>query len=130
MWNKKTTQNTEELVAEEKEPKLKVYRFEVGDILVKDISLFNPGVDTGQSKKFTNSAFLIRHEKGDLIWDTGLPDALADVHEGNDSEAFLMKMPKTMASQMEEIGVSPEDIEYLAISHLHGDHTGNANLFT
>ncbi len=48
------------------EPKLKVYRFAVGDILVKDISLFNPGTDEGQSKKFTNSAYVIRHEKGDL----------------------------------------------------------------
>lgn len=125
--NKKTA---EETANETKEPTLKLYIFDVGDILVKDISLFNPGVDEGQSKKLTNSAYLIRHKKGDLIWDTGLPDALAANPEGNDSEAFLMKMPVTLRSQLAEIGVSPEEIEYLALSHLHGDHIGNANLFT
>lgn len=115
---------------EVKEPTVKVYAFTVGDILVKDISLFNPGVDTGQTKKFTNSAYLIRHEKGDLMWDSGLPDMLAGAPEGNDSPGFLMKMPKTLSSQLAEINVTPEEIEYFAISHLHGDHTGNANMFT
>ena len=126
---KSTKKETKEVVQKPTEPKLKVYRFVVGDILVKDISLFNPGTDEGQSKRFTNSAYLIRHEKGDLIWDTGLPDALAELPDGNDSEAFLMKMPITMSSQLAEIGVKPEEVEYLALSHLHGDHTGNANLF-
>jgi len=112
------------------EPKLKVYRFVVGDILVKNIGLFNPGTDEGQTKQFTNSAYLIRHDKGDLIWDTGLPDALAALPEGNDTEAFLMKMPKTLSGQLAEIGVSPKEVEYIALSHLHGDHTGNVNLFT
>ncbi|MEO9869062.1 N-acyl homoserine lactonase family protein [Ekhidna sp.] len=115
---------------ESSDPEIKLYVFEVGDILVKDISLFNPGVDTGQTKNFTNSAYLIRHPKGDLIWDTGLPDALAQAPDGNDSQAFLMKMPKTLSAQLEEINVSPTDIEFLAVSHLHGDHTGNMNLFT
>ncbi|MGB3468434.1 MAG: hypothetical protein WBA74_24325, partial [Cyclobacteriaceae bacterium] len=83
-------------------PNLKVYVFTVGDILVKDISLFNKGVDEGQQMKFTNSAYLIRHPKGDLLWDTGLADQLSEKPEGNDSEAFLMKMPKTLKSQLDE----------------------------
>lgn len=124
-----TTEKSEQEAAK-KEPLIKLYVFEVGDILVKDISLFNPGVDEGQNKRFTNSAYLIRHAKGDLIWDTGLSDALAKTPEGSDSEAFLMKMPKTLKSQLDEINVSPDEIEFLAISHLHGDHTSNANLFT
>ncbi len=39
-------------------------------------------------------------------------------------------MPKTLASQLGEIGVKPGDITRLALSHMHPDHTGNANLFT
>ena len=35
-----------------------------------------------------------------------------------------------MADQLNEIGVPPEDIEYLAVSHSHFDHAGNAALFT
>ena len=30
---------------------------------------------------------------------------------------------------MAEIGYAPEDIKYLAVSHLHADHTANANDF-
>jgi glyoxylase-like metal-dependent hydrolase (beta-lactamase superfamily II) len=36
---------------------------------------------------------------------------------------------KTLASQLAEIGVKPSDIRYLALSHSHGDHVGNVNLF-
>lgn len=113
-----------------KTPEIELYVFTVGDILVKDISLFNPGVDEGQSKRFTNTAYLIRHPKGDLMWDTGLPDGLNQNPDGADSQAFLMKMPITLSSQLQSIGISPEEIEYLGISHLHGDHIGNMNLFT
>uniref|UniRef100_UPI004047F7CD N-acyl homoserine lactonase family protein n=1 Tax=Roseivirga sp. TaxID=1964215 RepID=UPI004047F7CD len=121
------TSNTE--TAQVEKTDIQVYAFNVGDILVKDISLFNPGVDVGQPMQFSNTAYLIRHPKGDLIWDTGLPDGLNQMAEGNDSEAFLMKMPVTLASQMEAIGVAPSEVEFLAVSHLHGDHIGNVNMF-
>jgi glyoxylase-like metal-dependent hydrolase (beta-lactamase superfamily II) len=123
---KTSTTDVEEVV----KPAIQVYAFAVGDILVKDISLFNPGVDEGQTRQFTNTAYLIRHPKGDLIWDTGLPDGLNQMAEGNDSEGFLMKMPVTFASQLEAIGVAPTEVEFIAVSHLHGDHIGNANMFT
>lgn len=121
------TANTE--TEEAGKPDIQVYAFNVGDILVKDISLFNPGVDEGQTKQFSNTAYLIRHPKGDLIWDTGLPDGLNQMAEGNDSEGFLMKMPVTLSSQLEAIGVAPTEVEYIAVSHLHGDHIGNVNMF-
>ncbi len=37
---------------------------------------------------------------------------------------------KTLASQLAEIGVKPEDVTHIAFSHTHGDHVGNANYFT
>jgi glyoxylase-like metal-dependent hydrolase (beta-lactamase superfamily II) len=36
---------------------------------------------------------------------------------------------KTLASQLAEIGFNPSDATYLALSHMHYDHVGNANLF-
>lgn len=111
----------------EKAP-LKLYVFQVGEILLKDISVMNSG-ETG-AKLLTNSAYLIRHPKGDLIWDTGLADSLALLAEGLDSEAATIKVKHTLIGQLDALQISPSEVEYLAVSHLHPDHTGNANLFT
>jgi len=35
----------------------------------------------------------------------------------------------TMKSQFEDLGLSSKDVEFLALSHAHFDHTGNADLF-
>lgn len=110
------------------EETLKIYVFQVGEILLKDISALNSG-ETG-AKLLTNSAYLIRHPKGDLLWDTGFADSLALLPEGLDSEVATIKVQRTLISQLDELQISPAEVEYLAISHLHPDHTGNANLFT
>ena len=110
-------------------PPLTLHVFECGQVNVHDISLFSPGVDEGQPKELVGSCYLIQHEKGSMIWDTGLPDALA----GNKADAFggklTLSVGNTFASQLDAIGIKPDSIEYLGISHFHGDHTGNANLF-
>ena len=36
---------------------------------------------------------------------------------------------KTLAAQLTEIGVKPEDIAFVAVSHTHGDHVGNVDMF-
>ena len=40
-----------------------------------------------------------------------------------------MKRPKTLAGQLDELGVKPADIKAMAISHTHPDHIGNVELF-
>jgi glyoxylase-like metal-dependent hydrolase (beta-lactamase superfamily II) len=39
-------------------------------------------------------------------------------------------MRKPLAESLKEIGVAPTEIRHFAMSHAHGDHSGNANLFT
>lgn len=108
----------------------RLYAFDCGHIDVLDISVFHPGVGKDDHKALTDSCYLIVHPKGTLIWDTGLPDALAAVPEGKSLYGvFNMKVKHTLASQLQEIGVAPESITYLGISHMHGDHIGNASLF-
>lgn len=107
---------------------IKLYIFDVGEILIKDVSIFSSD-ETG-AKLLTNCSYLIRHPKGDLIWDTGFPDSLVALQDGLDSEAATISMKKTLAGQLQEIGMGPGDIEFLALSHLHPDHSGNSNLFT
>ena len=49
--------------------------------------------------------------------------------EGQKSNAGVWYNKKTLASQLAEIGVKPSDIRYLALSHSHGDHVGNVDMF-
>lgn len=110
---------------------LRLYVFQCGMIDVNDISVFHPGVGKGQKKRLTDSCYLIAHPKGTLIWDAGLPDDLVKLPEGKSvmEGLFTMRVTKTLADQLKEIGYAPESITYLGISHMHFDHTANANLF-
>jgi len=84
------------------------------------------------------AAYLVVHPRGTLMWDAGaLPDGELTA-EGtvtryrivlpNGNERFVTTSRK-LASQLAQTGYSPRDINYLALSHYHYDHTGNANLF-
>jgi glyoxylase-like metal-dependent hydrolase (beta-lactamase superfamily II) len=46
-----------------------------------------------------------------------------------DPRAIHWKRPKTLVSQLSELGVSPSNIKFVAVSHGHPDHIGNINLF-
>ncbi|MBL1431302.1 MAG: N-acyl homoserine lactonase family protein [Robiginitomaculum sp.] len=111
-------------------PEIKLYTMSCGVINISDISAFsNKGEFDGKKSVFSNSCYLIRHPDGDLMWDAGLPDALAQNPDGMQNGVFHVSVPKTLKSQLDEIGVAPDDIEYFAMSHSHFDHTGNANMF-
>lgn len=112
--------------------KIKLYAFDCGDTKVKDISIFSPGVDQGQTKDLVVSCYLIDHPQGLMVWDTGLSDDIAKNKDGLKVRggAFHLKVEKTFLSQLNELGVDPKKIRYLAFSHMHFDHTGNAKYFT
>ncbi|MGH7885771.1 MAG: N-acyl homoserine lactonase family protein [Thermodesulfobacteriota bacterium] len=110
----------------------KLYIMDCGYITANDLSIFSSeGLYKGETKELVDTCYLIEHEKGILLWDAGLSDSLAGkgpVEAGGG--AFTLEVKKTLASQLEEIGVKPEDVEYISFSHMHFDHTGNANYFT
>jgi N-acyl homoserine lactone hydrolase len=72
--------------------------------------------------------FLVIHPKGILLFDTGLSDRLVGrpLYENVDEGYGQIKF-NTLRGQLADIGVAPGDITYLAISHSHWDHVGNAN---
>jgi glyoxylase-like metal-dependent hydrolase (beta-lactamase superfamily II) len=111
----------------------RVYVFYCGESRTQDVSAnWSPGVDVGQPLEFSNNCYLIRHDKGLLLWDTGMSDAIADKPQGVSAAGGLLTLwvKRTLASQLGAIGVSAADVTHLAISHFHADHCGNANLFT
>lgn len=112
------------------DPKTKLYVFECGNIDTRDVSVFSPGVNEGQRKELTDSCYLIRHAKGDLIWDAGLEDSIGETGIEVFDGVFHMYVTHPLADQLAEINVDPAEIEWIGISHFHSDHTGNANLFS
>jgi glyoxylase-like metal-dependent hydrolase (beta-lactamase superfamily II) len=109
----------------------RMYVFNCGESRTTDVSRWSPGVNVGQPWEFSNNCYLIRHAKGLMLWDSGLSDAIAAMPDGLVAlgGALRMQMPKTLASQLAEVGVKTTDVTVIAFSHFHPDHAGNANLF-
>ncbi len=59
----------------------------------------------------------------------GVDKLMPDGQVPADPRAIFWRRPKTLASQLEALGVKPAEIKYLAISHAHPDHIGNVELF-
>ncbi|MCJ8297395.1 MAG: N-acyl homoserine lactonase family protein [Pseudomonadales bacterium] len=111
---------------------IKLYVLDCGTVQARDLSVFNPKIDQGVQMDMAVPCYLIKHpSKGTLVWDAGLSDAIASEENGVEfyEGAFNLSVKKTMLSQLQEIGVEPAQVTYFAPSHLHVDHSGNANYF-
>lgn len=112
---------------------IRLYTMDCGHLNFRDMSAFaDTGEYDGVSGEMAVPCFLIRHPDGDLLWDSGLGDTLAENEGGVVIEEFgvTMTVPVTLDSQLAQLELTTDDIDYLAMSHLHADHAGNANLFT
>jgi N-acyl homoserine lactone hydrolase len=110
----------------------KLYILNCGEGVAGDISRWSPGVNEGKSMGFVDNCYLIKHAQGWMLWDTGIPDAVAAMPDGlapSDPKAVLWHRPKTLAAQLDQLGVKPSDIQAMAVSHTHPDHIGNVEMF-
>ena len=110
----------------------RMYVINCGENHVKDVSLWTPGVNVEKPHVFGNHCYLVRHAQGWMLWDSGNADRIAALPNGlaNPRGTITAFMRKPLVESLKEIGVAPADIRHFAISHAHGDHSGNANLFT
>ncbi|MGX1323358.1 N-acyl homoserine lactone hydrolase [Bradyrhizobium sp. USDA 377] len=110
----------------------RLYVLNCGEGTAGDISRWTPGLNEGKTMDFVDSCYLVKHAKGWFLWDTGIADAVAAMPNGlapADPKAVTWRRPKTLAAQLEQLGVKPDDIKAMAVSHTHPDHTGNVELF-
>ncbi len=105
---------------------LLLWRLDCGTIQVKDLSLFSDTEDyRGRTMAMPASCYLIRHGTEYLLWDTGLPQSA----DGSSTEPLVPVLGRTLNSQLAIIGVRPEEIRRIGISHYHFDHMGQAAAF-
>jgi glyoxylase-like metal-dependent hydrolase (beta-lactamase superfamily II) len=77
--------------------------------------------------------FVIKHPKGNVLFDTGNNDRIIKdpSYWGASFEALKPVNTPDVAidTQLEKIGLKPDDIKYVVVSHLHLDHGGNVGKF-
>ena len=74
-----------------------------------------------------NSCYLIRHGDMLMIWDAGFPGEW--VGKPLSPETRSTSVPTSLVSQLARLGITPDRIDMVAVSHLHWDHLGQAASF-
>lgn len=107
---------------------MKLYTLDCGLTEFKDGDVFSDtGEYAGKPLALPSPCYLIRHGRDWMLWDTGVGDALAAKPGEKFGGRFSVR--RTLASQLEQLGLKPDDIHYVGLSHLHFDHAGNISLF-
>jgi len=110
---------------------LSLTRLDCGHADFKDMNGFfsdRPGVYPPGPGKVTDSCYLIRHGNQNMVWDTGLPAETKN--KPMNENGMVASIDRTLADQLGQLGVKPADVSVLGISHMHGDHIGQAAQFT
>jgi N-acyl homoserine lactone hydrolase len=117
-------------LAAEAVSEVRLYVANCGEIDFSDMSFFSDAGDyDGRSGSLVVPCFIIRHPKGTLVWDTGLGDNLVGKPADAQNNGIRTLVSVTLVEELKSIGLTPADVTYVAFSHFHFDHTGNANLF-
>jgi N-acyl homoserine lactone hydrolase len=109
---------------------VQLYAMDCGHLDSFDLSrLSDTGEYEHQTGNLADPCFLIHHPNGWLLWDTGLPDSY-ESHSKEAASGMRLYRTQSLLSELKMLNLTPADIAYVGFSHLHFDHSGNANLFT
>jgi glyoxylase-like metal-dependent hydrolase (beta-lactamase superfamily II) len=110
---------------------MKLYVFSSGWLTIDKAAL-----QTGASGKIKVPVafFLIKHPKGNVLFDTGNNDkVLTDPTYWGPLAQMLTPDSRApdlaIDAQLDKIGVKPADINYVVLGHMHLDHAGNIGKF-
>ncbi len=109
---------------------IKLYTLDCGLTDFTDGDVFaDTGEYEGKPLALPTPCYLIQHGRDWMLWDTGLGDQLAGQPAGVVKFGGRFSVSKTIASQLAQLGLTPDDVHYVGLSHLHFDHAGNIGLF-
>ena len=106
-----------------------MFMFDGGTVQVNMLEIFSQDdAYKGQSKTFADAFYLIQHPDGNLLWDAGLSEDLIGKEPFTTPEgAFTVSRKTGIEEQLKSIGLSTNDVKYIALSHTHFDHSGSAS---
>jgi glyoxylase-like metal-dependent hydrolase (beta-lactamase superfamily II) len=108
---------------------VRLYVFDCGKLDIPDTTPYQLKKEEMATNVMSVPCFLVAHPKGTLMWDVGaVPDRLIPAG-GTGTLRGYGSSTKKLETQLAEVGYGPNDVTYLAFSHFHWDHIGNANLF-
>jgi len=103
---------------------LHVAVLDCGTIGISDLDAFSSSGDyAGAADELTDTCYLVHHPKGILLWDLGVPGVLKEAGPVV-QDIFTVSLNATITDQLADLGLTPADITYVAISHSHFDHIG------
>jgi N-acyl homoserine lactone hydrolase len=104
---------------------LRMYVLDCGVLLNRDPGAYDLTREQVDAPDMADPCFLFVHPRGTLLWETGIDDSV----ENRPARFRSDRIDTPLKTQLAGIGFKPTDITYLAISHVHGDHIGNANSY-
>ncbi|NNC71307.1 MAG: N-acyl homoserine lactonase family protein [Sphingomonadaceae bacterium] len=109
-------------------PDIEMWRLDCGTLVLSDTGPFSDGhLYDGQTRTMTDSCYVIHNGDRYLLWDAGLSGQLLGTSATE--WIFTASLDRTIVDQLGDIGLSPENITFLGLSHYHDDHIGQASDF-
>ncbi|QHT71996.1 N-acyl homoserine lactonase family protein [Rhodocytophaga rosea] len=108
----------------------RLYLLNGGFAIAPDKSVYTPGKWKGEQITLCCHAYLIRRQDEWILWDTGIEDDIIQEPGGKViAHNIRAVVVRTIRSQLADIGIAPEAISKVILSHAHFDHIGNTKLF-
>jgi glyoxylase-like metal-dependent hydrolase (beta-lactamase superfamily II) len=91
-------------------------------------SIYLPDADRSETIELPVPCVLLRHPKGNVLFDTGCHPSVAENAEARWGSIAKLMVPimqpgDNVIAGLAAIGIAPGDIDVVVCSHLHPDHT-------
>jgi glyoxylase-like metal-dependent hydrolase (beta-lactamase superfamily II) len=109
------------------EGSLKLYVYDCGMLSFESVEWFGINDDETDVRDLIVPCYVIEHDKGRLLWDGGMPSALAEVDGWQEGDGMRSRLDRTLTEQLAALELDMNSFDYVAFSHMHFDHVGVAN---
>lgn len=98
-------------------------------------SIYLPEAERSDTIDLPVSCFLLRHSQGNVLFDTGCHPSVhtdAEARWGGMAKAMvpIADPAENVVTELQRLGLTPDDIDVVVNSHFHPDHCGCNEYFT